>query len=143
MITASRSMERHRVSRVVKACSSWMPPSWKLTGSKIIESPRGLGSASISCGRASPPIDINALCSDKGGRASSALMPKAKHSKEKARSRLLQSVTKGRSAEAGAGVPDSPESRTEKSSDAGSKSMEKIRPREVSGSGAMVTFFFS
>ena len=69
-----------------KAFFSWIPPSWKLTGSKIIESPLGrvvTGSSysicALGCGRGSSGFPAPV------GRSSSPV--KLKNSKEKARSR--------------------------------------------------------
>ena len=71
--------------RLSRAFCSWMPPSWKLTGSKMIESPRGRPWWSSK--KRLPGWDGCAWCGSKGGSGSSALMPKAKHSNEKVRSR--------------------------------------------------------
>lgn len=74
------------VVRPRNAFCSWIPPSWKLDGSKMMESPRGRPAECVS------PWACEADCSS-GGRGSSALIPKAKHSKEKARSRLPLAAT--------------------------------------------------
>ena len=57
---------------LVRALVSWMPPSQKLAGSKMMESPRGLPDASVA---------VMALLED-WGNASSTPIPKEKSSKD-------------------------------------------------------------
>ena len=61
---------------LVRALVSWMPPSQKLTGSKMMESPRGLPDASVAV----------MVSLEVGARMSSAPIPKEKSSKDIPRS---------------------------------------------------------
>jgi len=93
-----------------RALCSWIPPSWKLDGSKMMESPRGRpevgGSRTKESSRGRPAAG-GASSTPKGGKGgSSGLRPKAKNSKENPRARPLP----GR-ASSGLVVPSSGKSR--------------------------------
>jgi len=81
-----------------RAFFSWIPPSWKLAGSKMIESPLGrLVGASTLTGANEGAWSIDELDTGLGNRSSPP--PKLNTSKEKARSRLWK-IGKSESLEA-------------------------------------------